>query len=325
MNRRSILAAALFAFAAPLASAQDAYPTRVVTMIVPFPPGGVADLSARAVTPALEKVLKQPVVIINRAGAGGEIGYEFVAKSKPDGYTIMMALSSVTIAPESHRLFERKPRYEMSELAPIALLSADPTILVVRADSPYKTVKDFVEAAKANPGKINYSSSGVYGTLHVAMEMLAHAAGVKLWHVPYQGAGPAIAALLGGQVEALASGPSAVIAQVKSGKFRALAGWGAKRLAAMPELPTFKELGLDVEFYIWAGMFAPAGTPEPVMKTLRDAARQAANDPDFKATMDKLSTPIAYLDAPEFAAFVDRDAKMLAAALKRIGRIEDKK
>lgn len=323
MNHRNTFFAALLAFVTSLASAQEVYPARAVTMIVPFPPGGVADLSARAVTPALEKVLKQPVVAINRTGAGGEIGYQSVAKAKPDGYTILMALSSVTIVPESHRLFERKPRYEIGELTPIALLSADPTILVVRSDSPYKTVKDFIEAAKTNPGKINYSSGGVYSALHVAMEMLAHATGVKLWHVPYQGAGPAITALLGGQVEALASGPAAVVAHVKSGKLRALAGWGDKRIPAMPDLPTFKELGIDVEFYIWAGMFAPAGTPEPVMKTLRNAAQQATSDVNFKMTMERLSTPIAYLDAPEFAAFVDRDAKMLAAALKKIGRIED--
>lgn len=318
------LLAATLAFAT-IAHGQDVYPSRPVTMIIPFPPGGVADLTARAVAPAMERALRQPIVAVNRTGAGGEVGYEAAAKARPDGYTLLMALSSVTIAPESHRLFDRQPKYEMNQLAPIALLSADPTILVVRADSPYRSVRDFVEAAKANPGKINYSSSGVYGTLHVAMEMLAHAAGVKLFHVPYQGAGPAVTALLGGQVEALASGPSAVIAHIKSGKLRALAGWGGKRLAALPELPTFKELGFDVEFYIWAGMFAPAGTPEPAMKTLRDAARQAANDPDFKTTMERLATPIAYLDAPEFAAFVDRDAKMLAAALKRIGRIEDTK
>ena len=321
--RRILLAAALAI--TPFAHAQEAYPSRPVTMIIPFPPGGVADLTARAVAPSMEKALRQPIVPLNRTGAGGEVGYEAVAKARPDGYTILMALSSVTIAPESHRLFDRQPKYEMNQLAPIALLSADPTILVVRVESPYRSVKDFVDAAKASPGKINYSSSGVYGTLHVAMEMFAHAAGVKLFHVPYQGAGPAITALLGGQVEALASGPSAVIAQIKGGKLRALAGWGDKRLAALPDLPTFKELGLDAEFYIWAGMFAPAGTPEPVMKTLRDAARQAANDPEFKATMEKLATPITYLDAPEFSAFVDRDAKMLAAALKRIGRIEDTK
>ena len=320
--RRIVLAAALAL--APFVHAQDAYPTRPVTMIVPFPPGGVADLTARAVAPAMEKALHQPIVAVNRTGAGGEVGYEAVAKARPDGYTVLMALSSVTIAPESHRLFDRQPKYEMSQLAPIALLSADPTILVVRADGPYRSVKDFVDAAKANPGKINYSSSGVYGTLHVAMEMLAHAAGIRLWHVPYQGAGPAITALLAGQVDALASGPSAVIAHIKSGKLRALAGWGAQRLAALPDLPTFKELGIDVEFYIWAGMFAPAGTPEPVMKVLRDAARQAALDADFRTTMDRLATPIAYLDAPEFARFAERDAKMLAAALKRIGRIEEK-
>lgn len=317
-------AAALSALTAFNAQAQD-FPGRPIQMIVPFPPGGVADLTGRPTAAAMEKVLKQPVLVVNRPGAGGATGTAQVAKAVPDGYTILMGLSSVSIFPVSDRINGKTPAYEMKELAPVALVSSDPTVLVVRGDGPYKTVKDLIDAAKANPGKINYSSSGVYGTLHVAMEIFANAAGVKLFHVPYQGGGPAVTALLGGQVEALASGPSAAIGQIKAGKMRALASWGDKRLPSMPDVPTFKELGLNAEFYIWSGVFAPAGTPAPVLQKLRDAVRQAVNDPDFKATMAKIETPVNYLDAPEFARFWDNDARRLAGALEKIGRVEQKK
>jgi tripartite-type tricarboxylate transporter receptor subunit TctC len=158
----------------------------------------------------------------------------------------------------------------------------------------------------------------------MAMEMLSHAAGIKLKHVPFNGAGPAMTALLGNHVQSLASGPNVVIPHIKAGKLRPLAGWGDKRVAALPEVPTFKELGYDIEFYIWAGLFAPFGTPEPAMKVLREAARAAVNDTDFKGAMAKMETPIAYLDAPDFQKFWDKDAKMLAGALQRIGRIEQK-
>ena len=230
------------------AFAQDVYPSRAITMVVPFPPGGVADIVGRPLAAMMEKTLKHPVVIVNRTGAGGALGMREVAKAAPDGYTILMGLSSISIFPVSERVNGQQPSYELKDFAPIALVTADPTVLVVRADSPYKTVKDFVAAAKANPGKINYSSSGVYGTLHVAMEMFANAAGIKLFHVPYGGGGPAVTALLGGQVDASAQGPAAAIGQIKAGKMRALAGWGTERLKLLPELPTFKELGYDVEF-----------------------------------------------------------------------------
>ena len=143
-------------------------------------------------------------------------------------------------------------------------------MLVVRADGPYKTLKDLVDAAKAKPATINYGSSGVYGTLHVAMEIFAAAADIKLFHIPYQGGGPAVAALLGGQIDALASGPSAAIGQIKAGKMRALAVWGDQRLASMPDVPSMKELGYDATFYIWSGLFAPAATPQPILSVLRD-------------------------------------------------------
>ncbi len=322
--RRLLLLLAPLLLAAP-ALAQDTYPSRPITMIVPFPPGGVADLTGRPTAFAMEKFLKQRIIVENKAGAGGAVGMTAAANSKPDGYTVLMALSSISIIPPAERLFERKPPYEMNQFSPIALISADPTVLVVRSDAPWKTVKDFVEDAKKRPDKINYSSSGIYGTLHMAMEIFASAAGIRLFHIPYSGGGPAVSALLGGQVEALASGPSAVIGQIKGGKLRALASWGDKRLASLPDVPTFKELGYNAEFYIWSGLFAPAGTPAPVLQTLRNAARQAVEDADFKNTMAKIETPVNYLDAPEFQKFWDKDAQVLAEAVKRVGRVEDKK
>ena len=320
-----LLLAVLFALAAPVVRAQDAWPTRPINMIVAFPPGGVADIVGRPLAAAMEKTLKQPVLVINRPGAGGATGTASVAKASPDGYTILMALSSISIFPVSDRINGNLPTYEMKDFGPIALVTADPTVLVVRADGPYKTLKDFVDAAKANPGKINYSSSGVYGTLHVAMEIFANSAGIKLFHVPYSGGGPAVTALLGGQVEALASGPAAAIGQIKGGKMRALASWADRRIPMMPDLQTFKELGYDAEFYIWSGVVAPAQTPAPILARLREAVREAANSADFKAQMEKVSTPVAYLDAPEFQKYWDSDAKRLAVALEKIGKVEEKK
>jgi tripartite-type tricarboxylate transporter receptor subunit TctC len=315
----------LFLMMPAVVHAQDPFPSRPITLVAPFPPGGVADLTARPVAAAMEKVLKNPVVVVNKTGAAGAVGMSFVANSRPDGYTLLLALSSISIIPEADKLFNRKPAYTMEQLTPIALISSDPTILVVHADRPWKRLAEFVEDAKRRPGEISFSSSGVYGTLHMATEMLSHAAGIKLKHVPYGGAGPALTAILGGHVDALASGPAVVLPHIKAGKLRPLAGWGAKRVAALPDLPTFKELGYDIEFYIWAGVFAPSGTPAPVLRTLRDAVRQAVQDPDFKAAMTKLETPVAYLDAPEFQKFWDKDAKMLADAIKRVGKIEEKK
>jgi tripartite-type tricarboxylate transporter receptor subunit TctC len=325
MKRRDLVVLLVCVLAMPLiAQAQD-FPTRPINVVAPFPPGGQADLMARPTAAAMEKILKSPVVVVNKTGAAGAVGMAFVANSKPDGYTLLMALSSISIIPEADKLFDRKPAYTMDQLVPIALVSADPTILVCRSERPWKSVKELVDDAKKRPEGISYSSSGIYGTLHMAMEMLIHSAGIKMKHVPYGGAAPALTALLGGHVDCMASGPAVVLPHIKAGKLRPLAGWGEKRLAVLPELPTLKELGYDAEFYIWAGMFAPKGTPEPIMKKLRDTVRAAMQDPDFKAALDKMETPIAYLDAPEFQKFWDKDAKMLADAIKRVGKIEETK
>jgi tripartite-type tricarboxylate transporter receptor subunit TctC len=313
----------LCALLAAAAAAQEPYPTRPITLVVPFPPGGVADLTARPVATALEKVLKAPVGVVNKQGAAGAVGMQSVATSRPDGYTLLLALSSISIIPEADKLFGRPPAFTVDQFAPIALISADPTILVVPADKPWTTAKEFIDDAQKRPGQISFSSSGVYGTLHMAMELLSHAAGIKLRHVPYAGAGPALTAILGGHVDALASGPAVVLPHLKSGKLRALAGWGDKRVAALPDVPTFIELGYrSAEFYIWAGVFAPTGTPEPVLARLRDAARAAVTEPEFKAAMDKLETPIVFKQGEEFRRFFEADARRLAEGVRRVGKVE---
>jgi tripartite-type tricarboxylate transporter receptor subunit TctC len=326
MTARRLLAVVVLLAVPLVAGAQEAYPSRPITLVAPFPPGGVADLTARPVAAAMEKVLKNPVGVVNKTGAAGAVGMQFVATSRPDGYTLLLALSSISIIPEADKIFDRQPAFTVDQFAPIALISADPTILVVRAESPWKTAPEFIDDARKRPGQISYSSSGIYGTLHMAMELLSHAAGLKLRHVPHAGAGPALTAILGGHVDALASGPAVVLPHIKAGKLRALAGWGDKRVAALPEVPTFKELGYpDAEFYIWAGLFAPKGTPEPVLAKLREATRAAVGEADFKSAMDKLETPIAFKQGAEFQTFFDADAKRLAAGVRKVGRVEEKK
>ena len=311
----------IFASAVFSASAAD-YPDHAITMIVPFPPGGVADTVARPVAEAMGRDLQQPVVIENKAGAGGGIGMAQAAKAKPDGYTILLSLSSYTVLPEADKILGRAPLYQLDQLKPIARFTADPTVFVVRADAPWKTWAEFAAAARANPGKYTFGSSGNYGTMHVPMEMLLAAAGLKMTHVPYTGAGPAIIGLLGGSIDAVATGPATIVQQISAGKVRALAQWGNVRLVALPDVPTFHELGTSVDYAQWSGLFVSTGTPEPVVKRLRDAARMAANDERVKQVMVTAGSPIQYLDTPEFQRYVDADANKMADVVKRIGKVE---
>ncbi|MES2787754.1 MAG: tripartite tricarboxylate transporter substrate binding protein [Pseudomonadota bacterium] len=317
----ALLATACAAFAAPVL-AQASFPTKPITMIVPFPPGGLADLVARPVAEAMSRELGQPVVIENKGGAGGGIGMGLAAKAPADGYTILMALSSYSVLPEADAILGRSPMYAFNALRPIARFTADPTVLAVRADAPWKTVKDFVEDAKKRPGAINYGSSGNYGTMHVPMEILAQNAGVKLTHVPFTGAGPAVVALLGGQIEAVSSGPATVLQHVKAGKLRVLGHWGAARLDALPDVPTLKEAGYNAEYAQWSGLFIPAGTPEPVAQRLRAAARAAANDAKVKEVILNAGSPVLYQDTPDFEKYVQADVRRMADVVKKMGKVE---
>lgn len=322
MKTPQLLAASLVALGATAAIAQDAFPTRAITMIVPFPPGGVADITARPTAAALEKVFKQPVLVTNRPGAAGALGNAAVANAKPDGYTILMALSSISVIPVADALFERKPAYTLDQFAPIALISADPLILVVHPSLPVKSVKELVALARLRPGELAYSTSGIYGATHMPMEMFLHAAKLRMLHVPTTGGGPAITQLLGGHVQLTGGGPAALSGHIKAGKLRPLVSWGAKRHEHFPGVPTFKELGYGIEYLVWAGMVAPRGTPEAVMKTLREATRKAVGDPDFIGMMAKVNSVIDYLDAPDFDKFWKADAQRLAAVVKIVGKVE---
>lgn len=322
MFRRLFLSALLALMIPALAAAQEPYPSKPISIIVPFPPGGQADLSARPLAVAMSQILNQPVVVINRPGAAGAIGHRAVTTAAPDGYTILVTLVSVHALPMVDKLFERQPTYTMDQLAPLALLVADPPVLVVGAGQPWKSVKELVDDAKKRPEDIVYSHSGLYGPSHLPMEMFLNAAGIKMRGLPAVGGGPTMALVLGGSAAMWASPPAMAVAQVAANKMRPLATYGAQRHPGFPDVPTLKEMGYDVEYYVWSGSFAPSGTPQPVMKTLRDAIRKAVASREFKTAMEKLRSPEAYLDAPEFADFLARDAARLQQAIQKIGKVQ---
>ncbi|MDP3700616.1 MAG: tripartite tricarboxylate transporter substrate binding protein [Hylemonella sp.] len=316
------LGAAALATAGLPAFAQDAYPSKPVTMLVPFPPGGVADTVGRPVAEAMGRALGQTMIVENKGGAGGGIGMAQVAKSRADGYNVLMALSSVVVLPEADKVLKRSPMFTLDQLKPVARFTADPTALVVRADSPWKTYQDFMAHVKAKPGQVTFGSSGNYGTMHVPMEQLKAATGTFMLHVPYTGAGPAVLALLAGQVDALSTGPSSVMQHVRAGKLRVLAHWGEGRLAALPEVPSLKELGVPISYSQWAGLFVPAGTPDAVVSKLRQAAKAASEDARARQALAAAGTAFQYQDASEFERFVQTDAKAMTALVQRIGRVE---
>lgn len=333
MNRRRLLQGSI---AVPLAGstlaapsilrAQDSsWPSRQITMIVPFPPGGQADFAARPIAEAMKKMWGQNVVVENRGGAGGAVGNAAAARAAPDGYTMLMTLSSMAVLVEAMRLFGRQPTYEMNQLIPIARVLADPGVISVNAATPYKSIADLVDDAKKRPGAIAYSHSGNYGASHVPMEMFSHAAGIRLNPVPYRGAGPAMNDMVAGAVPVTHSAPSTAKELHIGGKIRSLASLGAKRAEAMPDIPTLMELGYkDVEYYIWAGLFVQAGTPEPVVTKIGDAMRTIMNDRAAMKPFTDAGSPPSYMDRAEFAKFVDTDSKRLIPVVQRMGRIGEK-
>lgn len=323
MNLRckGVAAATLLLLGAAHAMAAG-YPERPVTLVVPFPPGGVADTIARPLALAMGDKLGQPIVIENKGGAGGAIGIGQAGRAKPDGYTLLMSLSSISILPAADRLLERKPAYQLDQFVPIARITADPTVLVVRADAPYNTLQEFVAAAKNQGSKLSYGSSGIYGTMHVPMEMLQSAAEIKMMHVPFTGAGPAVQALVGGQVDAVATGPSSVMQLIQAGRVKALAHWGEGKLDSLPQVPSLRSQGYDISFVQWSGVFALAGTPQPVIDKLRQAVKEIASDPGVQSRIAGTGSPVQYLDAPAFDEYWKKDSASLEVAVNRIGKVE---
>jgi tripartite-type tricarboxylate transporter receptor subunit TctC len=248
-----------------------------------------------------------------------------VAVAKPDGYTLLITVPSLHTLPEVDKLFGRPQTFTRDQFVPIARLNADPLIVAVNAERPWKSLKELLDDAKKRPGAITFASAGLYGATHVPMEMVLNAAGgVKMRHLPTAGGGPATTEVLGGHADLWASTIGPATPHIKSGKIRPLAVTSVKRHEYFPDVPTLKELGYDVEYYLWIGLFAPKGTPAPIVKVLRDATRQAVQDPEFRAALEKLSAPAAYQDADEFKPWLDADAARLAEVIKRIGKVEDK-
>jgi len=325
VDRRSFVigsAASAATIAAGPSFAEDTYPTRAITMINPFPPGGAADVVGRPFAAVLEPLIKQPAVIETKAGAAGAVGAQFAASAKPDGYTLLLHIVSISGFAEVDRLFGRQPKFTNADFIPIARFIADPCVLVVNDQQPYKTLAEFVDDAKKRPNALIFSSSGLYGALHLPTALFMKAAGIQLRHLPTNGGGPALTALIGNNSQVLVSSIAAASAQMKAGKARALASFGAKRSASHPDVPTMKELGYDLEFYLWVGLFAPKGTPEPIIAKLRDVTKQAAATDQFKQAMNNLGQEVAYLDQPEFKAFWDADAKRVEDAVRSVGKVE---
>ena len=307
------------------ALAQASWPSRTITLVVPFPPGGQADLAARPVAAALAKTLGQSVVVENKAGAGGALGAAAVAKAEPDGYTLLLTLNSLVISPPAERLYDRTPLYEVDQFVPIARVLSDPNILVVKSTSPWKTIGEFVEDAKRRPGQLTFSSSGNYGAAHVSVELFAQAAGIKLLHVPYRGAGPAITGLLGDQVAMTSTTAGTLAAQQEAGLVRFLATMSSERLPRFPSVPTLRESGIPAQFHVWAGLLAPKGTPSAVVERLRTEMRAALQNPAVTAVFEKAGTAGAYLDAPAFADLIAGDSKTIASAVTAIGKLGEAK
>jgi tripartite-type tricarboxylate transporter receptor subunit TctC len=315
---RSLFAALLGLVAVPTQIAAQDYPNRPIALVAPYPPGGAADLTARPLAPALEKVLKQPVVVVNRTGAGGAVGTQYVSQAPADGYTLMITVFSICTIPEADRVAGRQPRFTREQFVPIGRINADPLLVIVHPSTPWKTVKAMVADVKKRPNEIVFVSAGPYSVAHMGMEVIQQAAGIRFRHLPTTGGGPAMTAIVAGHAFVSALSTGAVTPQARAGKLRVLASTGLARLPAFPDVPTMKELGYDVEVYLWVGMFARKEVPAHALAVVRKALKEAVADPQFVGASMKMQMPPAYMDADEFQKWWDRDCERMAEAIRRI-------
>jgi tripartite-type tricarboxylate transporter receptor subunit TctC len=309
-------------FAANPAQAQDKFPSKPVTILLGYPPGGSTDTTARALAPVLERILGQPVVIQNRPGAAALIGTMQVANATPDGYTITVATTQLSLLPAVDQVFGRPPSFTRDRFAPIARVSADPSMLFVNASQPWKTFKELIDDAKKRPGQIVFASGGLYGTTHLAIEIMLKATGTKMRHLPTAGGGPSLTAVLGNHAALLAAHPAVGGPQARAGTLRPIGTMGTKRVAAFPDIPTLKELGYDAQYYQWNGLFTQAKVPEPIIKIWRDAIAKAVKDPDFIKAMQKVGSGIDYLDRDEFRTWWDADSRKTEDTVRAIGKVQ---
>ena len=312
----SVLAAVCAAFAAPAPLAQN-FPDKPIRFVVPFPPGGGNDILARQLAPKMAESLGQPVVIDNRPGAGGNIGTDLAAKSAPDGHTIVIASNQVTMNPY---LYDKLPFDIEKDFAPVALAASVPMVLVVHPSVAAQNVKEFIALARREAGKLNYSTPGAGTPQHIAFEAFNHAAGVKVTHVPYKGTGPAIADLIGGQVQSAFGTMASVEQHVKAGKLRALAVATPKRSQAMPDVPTVAEAGLPgFDVSLWYSILAPAGTPRPIVQRLSSEVEKALNAPENQQRLAQQGFEVSYLNPDEMTKLMKRDLARWEKSIKAIG------
>ncbi|HEY7245030.1 MAG TPA: tripartite tricarboxylate transporter substrate binding protein [Xanthobacteraceae bacterium] len=321
MDRRCFVLGATSVALAGKSFAQEAFPSHAVTIINAFPPGGANDIVTRPLAAAMEPILKQPVVVETKAGAAGQVGAQFVASAKPDGYTLLSHNTGISGYAEIDKLFGRPVKTSRADFIPLARLVADPVVLLVNDQQPYKTLSEFIAAAKAHPEALVFSSGGLYGASHLPLAYLEMKTGpLHLRHLPTAGGGPAIMAILGNNAQVTTQSVSATLPHIRVGKLRPLAIFSARRSKLLPDVPTLKELGYDVEYYLWVGIFAPKGTPPEIVARLRGAIGEAARSDQLRSTLANVGQELEYLDGPEFQKFWDLDGKRTDEAVRAIGR-----
>jgi tripartite-type tricarboxylate transporter receptor subunit TctC len=305
----------------PVLAWAQAYPTKPIHMVVNFPPGGVNDVTARVIAPPLSKALGQPVVIENKPGAGTTIGTDFVAKAAPDGYTMMVAASSTAIAPS---LYKSLPYDARKDLAPVALIGSTTNYLVVGAKTPAKSVAELVDYARRNPGKLNYASSGNGSSTHLSVELMKQQGRFYAVHIPYRGVGPAMAALLAGEVDFLFDAGPGSIPSIRAGRARLLAVSTHARSPLFPETPTLIESGFpDFDVDSWTGIMTTGGTPQPIVDRLAAELQAVVAQPEVVSAFEKLGMSVHFLGSRDFADYYEREIKRWAAAVRFSGARPD--
>ena len=315
-----MMLAALLAFTPSIAQPQ-AYPTRIVRVIVPFSPGGAVDGPMRIIAQELGKRWGQQVVIDNRPGAGATIGSEIVARAAPDGYTLLLASQTNAI---SATLYSKLPFDPIEDFAPISLIGREPGVLVVHPSLPVETLRDFVAYAKARPGKIDYASSGNGSGQHLFMAMFASMTGLNLTHVPYKGSGQATTDLIGGQVPVSIPGTAGMVGHIKAGKLRALAVTGSKRSPQLPDVPTFVEAGVPgYEAYVWMGLLAPKGTPAAIVEQIQRDLVAVLDSQEVRGHMASAGMEVVGSKPAEFGAFFRAERDRWAKVIRDTGARAD--
>jgi tripartite-type tricarboxylate transporter receptor subunit TctC len=290
---------------ASLAIAQS-FPDHAITLIVPNPPGGLVDTSARLLSEPLSRVLNETVIVENKPGASGNTAYQFVAKAKPDGYTLLISYSGYHVG--NPALMDKLPWDPLKDFAPIALLTVSTNVIAVHPSIPVNNLKELIAYAKANPGKLNYASQGNGSVSHIGTEIFKQATGIEMVHVPYKGSGPAIQDVLAGQVQVFITTPPSVMQHVQSGKLKGLAVTGKTRHPSMPNVPTTAEAGLpSFQLESWVALYAPASTPAPVIAKLSEAVKKSLEQAEVKQRADTAGVELRYLNPQQMDALLKKE------------------